>query len=144
MKTISQNNSSGFTLVELLVAMVLLAIGILSTVSMIITALNANTLANKLTVKTTLAQTVMEDILSGKVTDTRLNSTTAPVAYDLESTTTGNNIIVKGAGTFHAEYEVTRDTPISGVSQIVVRTTDVTPGVVNPSVVTLTGYARLQ
>jgi len=59
-----QSNEKGFTLVELLVALTLMAIGILAVVQMQIVAIQSNSIAQKLTVATNIAQGVMDDILS--------------------------------------------------------------------------------
>ena len=59
-----QLNEKGFTLVELLVAITIMAIGILAVVQMQVVALQSNSIANKLGVATSLAQKVMDDIQS--------------------------------------------------------------------------------
>ena len=60
-------NNKGFTLVELLIAVSLMAIGILAMVQMQIVAIQSNSLANRLSVATNLAQEVMDDIQSWDV-----------------------------------------------------------------------------
>jgi len=62
-----QSNEKGFTLIELLVALTLMAIGILAVVQMQIVAIKSNSIAQKLTVATNIAQEVMDDILSWDV-----------------------------------------------------------------------------
>jgi len=62
-----QSNEKGFTLVELLVALTLMAIGILAVVQMQIVAIQSNAIAQRLTVATNIAQGVMDDILSWDV-----------------------------------------------------------------------------
>jgi len=59
----SQNNK-GFTLIEVLVAMVILSIGLLGTAALITGIIRGNQVSNRITVATTLAQDKMEDIKS--------------------------------------------------------------------------------
>ncbi|SKA25344.1 prepilin-type N-terminal cleavage/methylation domain-containing protein [Trichlorobacter thiogenes] len=58
------NNSKGFTLVELLVAITLMAIGILAIVQMQIVGMKSGTIAQRQTVATNIVREVMEDIQS--------------------------------------------------------------------------------
>ena len=55
-------NDSGFTLLEVLIAMAVLAIGALSATALTLSILRGNTLSNQLTTATTLAQDKLEDI----------------------------------------------------------------------------------
>ncbi|MFH1952081.1 MAG: type IV pilus modification protein PilV [Pseudomonadota bacterium] len=58
----SDTKNSGFTLVEVLVAMVILSIGLLGMASLTVGIIHANKFSNDLTTATTLAQDKMEDI----------------------------------------------------------------------------------
>ena len=55
-------DDSGFTLLEILVAMVVLSLGLLGTTSLTLTILRSNTFSNKVTTATTLVQDQLEDI----------------------------------------------------------------------------------
>lgn len=55
-------NDRGFTLIEVLVAMVVLAIGSVGTTALTLTIIRSNTFSNKLTIATTLAQDKLEDV----------------------------------------------------------------------------------
>ena len=59
----SQNNK-GFTLIEVLVAMVILSIGLLGTAALITGIIRGNQVSNRMTAATTLAQDKMENIKS--------------------------------------------------------------------------------
>lgn len=135
MKTINIiRDQKGFTLLELLVAVTLLAIGLLAVASMQATAINGNAIANRNTVISSLAQEVMEDIVSWKSSpppaDARLLTTVSNANYPLRNPT------IAGAGTFSAVYSVTPNNPVTQVSKI-----DVTVTGANKTV-TLTCYKR--
>lgn len=55
-------NGSGFTLIEVLVAIVILSVGLLGMASLTVAIIQENKLSNDLTTATTLAQEKMEDI----------------------------------------------------------------------------------
>lgn len=59
----------GFTLVEVLMAMLIMAVGVIATLSLISASMKANTTSNRLTTKTALAQQMAEDLLSRKIID---------------------------------------------------------------------------
>ena len=56
------NNNNGFTLLEILVAIVLLSIGLLAMASLTVGIMGGNLFSNQLTTATTLAQDKMEDV----------------------------------------------------------------------------------
>ena len=56
------DNNKGFTLIEVLVAMVILSIGLLGTAALITGIINGNKVSNRITTATVLAQDKMEDI----------------------------------------------------------------------------------
>ena len=129
-------DQQGFSLIELLVAITLFAIGILSVISMQITAIKSNSIANKLSTATALAQETMDDITAWSINDPSLNTATANAVYDLNGAAAGTNLTVEGAGTFSATYTTTINTPVAGVTRIVVNIYRVNNGVIeaNPYV----------
>ena len=56
------NNNNGFTLMEVLVAMVILSVGLLGTAALIIGIINGNKTSNRISTATVLAQDKMEEI----------------------------------------------------------------------------------
>ena len=95
-------NSEGFTLVEVLVATVILTIMIGAALGLTTWVLRANAYSNKLTDATTMAQGKMDEILDGRFSsmasgnDTvdrfRRNWTVTPASY-------GNDVVVEVAWT---------------------------------------------
>lgn len=101
------HNRRGFTLVEMLVAILLMSIGVIATLSMVSTAMNANSHANRLTTKTSLAQQMMEDLLSQK----ELPVPATNAVYNLNLTGSNNDLSAEGAGTYHATYSTRQSSP---------------------------------
>ncbi|MEA1900080.1 MAG: prepilin-type N-terminal cleavage/methylation domain-containing protein [Thermodesulfobacteriota bacterium] len=68
-------SSNGFTLIEVLVAMVILSVGLLGTAALITGIINGNKVSNRITTATVLGQDKMEEIkgagYAGAVTETR-------------------------------------------------------------------------
>ena len=62
MKMVGLENNKGFTLIEVLVAMVILSIGLLGTAALITGIINGNKVSNRITTATVLAQDKMEEI----------------------------------------------------------------------------------
>ncbi len=139
MKMIMTKNKRqrGFTLLEMLVAVTLLAVGLLAAAGMQSIAINSNSIANRLSVNTAIAQEVMEALLARKTDDAVLNTATPP-----NSTPPGwTDLNVLGAGAVHATYSVTLNTPVTGTSKIDVTVTVTTLGVMRQ--VSLTSYKRV-
>lgn len=130
-------SQQGFSLVELLVAISILSIALLAVAGMQVVALNANSLANGLTVASSLAQAAMEDIMSWDPNGGAFNASVSNVSYDLDPKTAATSLTISGAGTFSATYSINTATPGSGVVEIQVR---VTGGGRNVSV---TSYKRV-
>jgi prepilin-type N-terminal cleavage/methylation domain-containing protein len=139
-KTGTTQSERGFTLLELLLAVFILTVGLLAVVSLETTAINSNSLANKLSVATSLSQAVMEDLLSKDISDPVLNTpVTNAIYYGLDQNNlTASNLIVRSAGTYTATYSAQPNTPVLFVTRL-----DVTV-VGGGRTVTLTGFKRVR
>jgi prepilin-type N-terminal cleavage/methylation domain-containing protein len=71
-------NQNGFTLIEALVAMVILTIGILSLYTMQVSAINGNATANRLTTASIAASDCHERLLNVLFDDATMDTTTNP------------------------------------------------------------------
>jgi type IV pilus assembly protein PilV len=132
-------NQKGFTLIELLIAMTIFAIGLLAVAGMQVTSIRANSRSNTLTVATSMAQRVMEDLLSKDPTDPFYTAILTDITYDLDRDSPATTITVEGAGTYSATYSVVPGT--SGTSMANVTQISVTVSGGNRTV-TLTGFKR--
>ena len=95
----SKNLQSGFSLIELLVAVVILAVGLLGLAQLQITAIKANSQSITSTAAIALAQEVVERIAALPADDAMFTPGT-------NVTWGGSPITVAGAGTYNITYDV--------------------------------------
>ncbi len=128
------NKQSGFTLIELLVAIVILAIGLSAAATMQAVALDSNSIANRISVSSSLAQQVAEEISSRNIADP-LFKTNYQGPYQFVDWSTGaeqqaGSLAIPGAGTFTASYTIQANTfngaSFPGMTEIQVTVNNVT------------------
>ncbi len=124
----------GFTLLELLIAVTIFAIGLLSVAGMQITAIRANSTADTLTVATAVAQGVFEDLMSRDPHDSLFDSTVTSKSYPLDSDAMSQ---VTGGSNYRATFDVNVDKPADGLVRIEVSV------VGNNREVSLCGFKRV-
>jgi len=138
MKSQCSSNNKGFTVVELMVAVVITVISFAGLATMEIACINGNSIASNVTTGITLAQDKMEDLMSLDINDPDLDdnniSNNANLREGVEdSTETGEssnsddghrekNIDAKGnpGGMYTRFWNVAEDTPIDGQKTLVV------------------------
>ena len=125
-------SQKGVTLIELLIAITILAIGLLAISGMQITAIQANSFAQTLTVANSLASGIADDILSWDDTDSRLQGTGGSWDFDPDPAVTQTTLDVPGAGSYTATYAVnpSYDTNVAQITITVTggRTTGIQAG----------------
>jgi type IV pilus assembly protein PilV len=126
-------NEKGFTLLELLVALTIFAIGMLSVASMQVTALRENANSHSRTAAVTLASGILEEIQRWSPDDPRFSADVT--AQDWNS---GNAIAIDGAGAFRATYDLDRN--FNGVQNVIRIQVNVTGGGTRP--VSLVSFKR--
>lgn len=135
-------NSRGFTLAEVLVALTLLAIGVMAVVSMFMISMNANQKAARLSVANNLGQAALEDVLAKNIDDPLFASSSTDVIYDLDRNSAATSITINGAGTYTAKYSVTLGTSSNSIctGNVMVAVTVQGPGL---SPITLSSFKRI-
>jgi type IV pilus assembly protein PilV len=127
------DRSAGFTLLELLIAVTIFAVGLLTVAGMQITAMQAGTTAQTQSVATALAQGVFEELMSRDPGDAvfKVDADEEPYAIDqdiLDQLAGGDN--------YQAFYSISPDTPATGMARVDVRVTG------NNRSVRLSGFKR--
>lgn len=120
----AMEGDQGFTLVELLIALTIFAIGLLALGSMQLTAIQANAHANRLTREAAVAQAVMEKVRSWSPSDPRLLTSTASAQDWVFSSNNSTTYVDPTNASFTATYSVgagvAGGAPLSGMSKIVI------------------------
>ncbi len=110
-----KNNESGFTLIEVLVAVLVLAIGLASAAAMQTRAVNENNNAARLAGRVAGAELVMEDLMNRIIvpTDDDVDDIFIDPDGDWQDMPTGTDY-----QTFTATYRVNADTPLNNLMTI--------------------------
>ena len=134
----SKNIQSGFSLIEMLVAITILAVGLLGLAELLITAMRSNSKSGSIVAASSIAQLAVEEVLAvNSESDAlypMLTPATADVAYvnwlsDADTSIDGideNGIVtLSGVGTYLIQYKSTPDYPTgdSGVTRVEIRVT---------------------
>lgn len=142
MKSVPKNiNNKGFTLIEILIAITIFAVGLLAIAGMQANAIRHNTGSTLRTSGTALAHGVMEQVLSLNDDEVLLrtngvnNASIDPNNLDGDNNVT--TLTLQGGGTYTATWTVTVDNPTTRISQI-----DVTVQDASGQQTTLTGFKR--
>ena len=117
-KTRNKNyNDRGFTLIEILITMAILAVGILGVMAMQITATKSNTQARKVTESAAWAADEFERLLSLDYEDPSLDDgiTVTPAQSMLNNTNIPSNTYL---GPYSVSYTVDENNPIENVKRI--------------------------
>ena len=139
---ISLNNQKGFTLVEILVALTLMVIGVFAVLGMQTVALQSNSIANQLSVATSLASEALEDISSSAWSDNAagLSNGTIALSYD-GSNTLYRNYPYPTGGLYTITCIPTNNSPITGMARLDVTVSYSYKG--TTKTVTMSSYKRL-
>lgn len=116
------DREKGFTLLELLIAITVLSIGLLGVASMFSTGIGSNRFSYTVTVETSVANSVMEEIMAKDGGDVMFSTAAANAAYDLDTGSAATTRTVAGR-TYSATYSITLNSPVVNVSRIDVSVT---------------------
>jgi len=110
-------DNSGFTLVELLIAIFILAVGLLGTASMMASGIGGNRLSSRLTVESGIAHSVMDEFMARDEGDTVFDAAVTGVVYDLDSSSGAATRVVQGV-TYSATYTIATNNPVTGMVRL--------------------------
>ncbi|GMR04795.1 MAG: hypothetical protein BMS9Abin23_0703 [Thermodesulfobacteriota bacterium] len=116
------NLDKGYTLIELVIAIAILAVGLISTATLVSTGIGSNRFAYRLTVESSLAYSVLDEFLAKDTSDTLFDTNATNAVYDLDTGSTATTRTVQGV-TYSAIYSIVTNTPITGAVTISVTVT---------------------
>ena len=137
-------NNAGFTLLEVLVALTIFAVGMLGIAGVQLNAMDFNSNSNTRTVAAALAQGAMERILATDGGDPSFKTTNPSmvcansICFIDPNDQTATTLNVPGSGSYSATWGVTTKSPVDDIATITVTVTDPTG-----SRVSLTNYRSI-
>ncbi len=112
---VPKNTQSGFSMIEMLVAIVILAVGLLGLAQLQITAITANAQGDSITAANGLVQRAVEDIAAMSADDAVFATAVTGATW------AGSPFTILGAGVYNVTYDVlTNYQTVTGLSQITV------------------------
>ena len=117
------NDQSGFTLLEVLVALTIFAIGLLGIAGVQVRSIDFNSGSNTRTIATGIAQGVLEQVMTRSATDNIFKSDSPVMDFDLDPDPAKSALTVEGGGDYSATWVVRANTPTANVAQVTVTVT---------------------
>ncbi|HET8761679.1 MAG TPA: prepilin-type N-terminal cleavage/methylation domain-containing protein [Nitrospiria bacterium] len=110
-----RQSEAGFTLLELLIAVTILAVGLMATVNMETVALRADAFAQRISSSAAVARGAMEELVSRDGSDAIFQTAQVNAAYDLDLQTAATTVTVQGV-TYSATISITPNATVNGVA----------------------------
>ncbi|WKZ32042.1 MAG: prepilin-type N-terminal cleavage/methylation domain-containing protein [Thermodesulfobacteriota bacterium] len=107
----------GYTLLELLIAMSILSVGILGVATMMTTGIKSGRFAHMVAAESSVAVSVLEELMSRDGSDPVFSSSIANAVYDLDPSSAEISLVVQGRR-YSAVYSVAPNSPVAGVASI--------------------------
>ena len=115
----AMQNDAGFTIIEVVIAISILAVGLLGVAAMQTSAIQVNSAAGRMTTRINWAQDKMEELKAMPFSDPWLEVTGSPTVPD----SAGNPHQEPISDEYTVSWNVTDDTPVPNTKQIVVTVT---------------------
>ncbi len=109
-RAVREKKDNGFTLIEVLIAIIILSVGLLGMAALTVGIIQGNKFSNDLTTATTLAQDEMEDIRRLGYSGTSATTTTVTENYNS----------IPGYATYKRVTNTSVDNPVPGMKMITV------------------------
>jgi prepilin-type N-terminal cleavage/methylation domain-containing protein len=105
--TATRSSESGFTLIEALIAIVILAFGMIAITNLMIVSATSNSVAHQSTAATAIASQTLENLKAAGFNDATLAA--SPPGSSLDTDTTGyfSDTAVDGVGMVHTRWVIT-------------------------------------
>lgn len=120
-KTIQKDQ--GFTLIEVLIAITIFAVGLLAVAAMQTSAITVNSTAGQITTRMTWAQDKLEELMALPYTDPLLEDLGNPPSGTDSAGNLHQETISDGSDNYNISWAVTDDTLITGTKLITVTVT---------------------
>jgi type IV pilus assembly protein PilV len=134
-------DQKGFTLVEIIIAISLMLVGVFAVLGMQTVALQSNSIANQLSVATSLASMALEDISSTSWTSNGTGLTNGATTLQYGNETQYGTYSYQSVGLYTIRCTPTLNSPIAGIARLDVTAIYSYKG--NQKSVTITGFKRL-
>ena len=132
-----KSGQAGFSLIEVLVAITIFTVGLLAIANLQISSIMQSSGSNTRTVATSIANGVMEEIMSRSGLDPSFRTTAGGDWLFAEGTST--DLALDGAGDYTATWNITTNSPVPNLARITV-----TVNGPRTRTITMTSFKRFQ
>jgi len=119
-ESLGRDRNKGFTLLEVLVAVMIFSVGLLAVASMQTNAIAGNSFSQRHTTATAVAQGALENVMALDSGNPIFDVPAANAPFDLDPQTAGVNPLTVDGGTYTATITIQPNTPVPNVATITV------------------------
>lgn len=118
-----QGEQSGFSLIEVLIAMFVFIVGMMAIASMQTESIRHNSRSNTRSVSVFLAQGVLDQILSFDENNAIFDASIANMVWDLDPDSAATALNIAGGGRYSASWSVNTNDPVNNLARVTVTVT---------------------